>query len=101
MTQPARVTVTLPAALIDGIAQYASNRSAFVAEAVARELERLRREDLLRSLCAPHPDAAEFVDLGLDDWMGTMSSDAEDLVDPAGGRSVQWAEGRGWREEER
>ena len=27
--------------------------------------------------------------------------DAEDLVDPAGGRGVHWAEGRGWREEER
>ena len=45
-----RVTVTIPAQLVDDIDRFERNRSRFIVEAVERELVRRRRDGLLRSL---------------------------------------------------
>ena len=45
-----RVTVTLPMDLVRGIARREKNQSKFVADAVCRELDRRRREELRRYL---------------------------------------------------
>ncbi len=42
----ARVTITLPAGLVEDIDRMERNRSSFVLEAVRRELQRRRREQL-------------------------------------------------------
>ena len=59
----ARVTVTLPADLVEDIDRAERNRSAFVLEAVRRELRRRRREQLRRSLDAPHPETRKMVEV--------------------------------------
>ena len=51
-----RITITLPADLVERIDQTSSNRSRFIAEAVERELHHRLREALRRSLDAPHKD---------------------------------------------
>jgi metal-responsive CopG/Arc/MetJ family transcriptional regulator len=45
-----RVTVTIPAQLVDDIDRFERNRSRFIVEAVERELVRRRWDGLLRSL---------------------------------------------------
>lgn len=96
-----RVTVTLPAELVESIDRLEKNRSRFIAEAVQHELERRRREGLRRSLEHPHPDAAEFADAGLDEWAASLPEGDEGLVDMAAGRPVRWTPGEGWIEEPR
>jgi len=51
----ARVTVTLPADVVEDIDKLERNRSAFVLDAVRHELQQRRREQLRRSLEQPHP----------------------------------------------
>ena len=99
MATTERVTVTLPAQLVEGIDRYARNRSRFITEAVENELVRRRREGLLRSLASPHPEAAELADTGLADWAVNLPADDEGLVDPNGGKPVRWIEGEGWVED--
>jgi len=94
----ARVTVTLPAALVQRIDRLERNRSRFIAEAVERELDRRRREGLRRSLERPHPEAAELAAAGLDEWVASMPED-QGLVDVTAGQAVRWVEGEGWIEE--
>ena len=48
-----RVTVSLPDELIKDIDRWEKNRSKFVAEAIRRELDCRRREELRRSLQNP------------------------------------------------
>ncbi|HYX20505.1 MAG TPA: hypothetical protein VFA98_06625 [Thermoanaerobaculia bacterium] len=95
----ARVTVTLPPELVAEIDRRERNRSRFVLDAVRREVERRRREELRRSLASPHPETSMLVDGGLDDW-GTRESWREDagLLDSEASRPVRWVEGRGWVE---
>ncbi len=94
-----RVTVTLPADLVRDIDQLERNRSRFVLEAVRRELERRRREDLHRSLANPHADALELAELGLAAWAQALpEDDVAELLDPQAGRPIQWQPGRGWVE---
>jgi len=50
MATSERVTVTIPAQLVDDIDRFERNRSRFIVEAVERELVRRRRDGLLRSL---------------------------------------------------
>ena|SRR5436309_12011829 len=98
----ARVTVTLPAELIEDIDRVERNRSAFVLEAVRRELRRRRREQLRRSLAAPHPQTREMAEAGFDGWArGLPEEDVDDLVDPRAGRPVRWVFGKGWIEGKR
>lgn len=98
MSATERVTVTLSAELVEGIARFERNRSRFIAEAVAHELARRRRASLLRSVRDPHPETADLVDTGLGDWTADLPDD-EGLVDVAGGTAVRWVEGRGWIKE--
>ena len=98
MATTERVTITLPADLIESIDRFERNRSRFIAVAVEHELERRRREGLLRSLRHPHPETSEVAEAGLIDW-GTSLPEDEDLVDLAGGTPVRWVEGEGWIDE--
>ena len=94
-----RVTVTLPAELVEGIDRFERNRSRFITEAVEHELSRRRREGLLQSLANPHPEAAELAETGLSDWAASLPSGDDGLVDEAAGKPVRWVEGQGWVKE--
>jgi len=94
-----RVTVTLPNDLVRDIDRREKNRSRFIAEAVRRELDRRRREELRRSLENPHPESHEFAELGFDEWArGLPDEDATSLVDSSAGKAVEWVPGSGWVE---
>ena len=100
MSATERVTVTLPGYVVREIERHESNRSRFVLEAVRRELERRRREELHRSLRNPHPETEELAEAGFDDWAGSLpEEDTSGLVDAASGIPVRWVPGEGWREE--
>jgi Arc/MetJ-type ribon-helix-helix transcriptional regulator len=94
-----RVTVTLPAEVVEDIDRRESNRSRFILEAVRRELKRRQRQELNRSLQNPHPETSELADAGFEGWAATLPEEkAYDLVDLRAGRSVRWVPGRGWLE---
>jgi len=95
MAESARVTVTLPADLVEDIDRLERNRSRFIAEAVAHELTRRRQAALLQSLRSPHADTEALVDTGLADWVSDLPAD-EGLVDVDAGIPVRWVEGKGW-----
>jgi len=99
MATSERVTVTLPAELLEDIDRVERNRSRFIATAVRNELLRRRREDLLQSLGNPHPEAAELAEIGLADWAASLPIEDEGLLRPASGTAVRWIEGQGWIEE--
>ena len=63
-----RVTVTLPEEMVQEIDDREGNRSRFVQKAVARELERLRQEQLQRSLDNPHADTEGVAESGFREW---------------------------------
>jgi Arc/MetJ-type ribon-helix-helix transcriptional regulator len=95
-----RVTVTLPDDLIREIDRREKNRSKFVAEAVRRELERRRRDELQRSLQNPHSEGADLAEQGLEEWFrGLPGEDAASLVDSRAGKVVRWVTGEGWVED--
>jgi hypothetical protein len=96
----ARITISLPAQLLEGIDRFERNRSRFIGAAVAHELERRRREGLLRSLANPHPETSEIAKARLSDW-GASHPEDEELVDLAQGLAVSWVEGKGWLSDER
>lgn len=96
-----RVTVTLPSELVEEIDRLEQNRSRFVLEGVRREVQRRRREQLLRSLAAPHPESLEWAAEGLEAWSRELpEEEPSGLVDPAAGRAVRWDEDKGWVEVE-
>lgn len=99
MAMTERVTVTLPAGVVESIDRFERNRSRFIAEAVEHELVRRRRDGLLRSLESPHPEAAELAEAGLADWGASLPADDGGLVDVHAGKPVRWVEGQGWVEE--
>jgi len=90
-----RVTVTLRAELLEQIDRVERNRSRFIAQAVEHELDRRRREALLLSIAAPHPESVELADAPLGDWVSDLPAD-EELVDRTGGTAVRWVDGEGW-----
>jgi post-segregation antitoxin (ccd killing protein) len=90
-----RVTVTLPAELVQGIDRLERNRSRFIAEAVERELARRRHEALLSSVDHPHTETAELAESGLGDWTSDLPDD-DGLLDLTEGTAVRWVEGQGW-----
>jgi len=96
-----RVTVTLPADLVENIDRLERNRSRFIKGAVEHELARRRHDALLRSLEQPHPEAAELAEAGLDEWAESLPEEDEGLVDMSAGRPVRWVEGEGWVEDPR
>ena len=99
MATTERVTVTLPVDLVRDIDRVEQNRSKFIADAVRHELVRRRREQLRRSLAAPHPETAEFADDGMTEWAKSLpAEDAVGLVDVSKGKPVRWTPGEGWIE---
>lgn len=101
MSPTKRVTVTLPADLVDEIDRLETNRSRFVAEGVRREIERRRRESLRESLRSPHADCAEIAEEGLDAWAEGLSDEtSSDLIDDSRGIAVRWVAGEGWRSDD-
>ena len=99
MATTERVTVTLPIELLKGIDRVERNRSRFLKVAVEHELERRRREGLLRSLARPHPEIADLADAGLAEWSATLPPEDAGLLDERAGTRVRWIEGQGWVEE--
>lgn len=99
MSTAERVTVTLAAELVRGIDRFERNRSRFIAEAVEHELVRRRRNELMRSLSNPHPEAAELADAGVAEWGASLPSGDDDLVDASAGKPVRWVEEQGWIED--
>ena len=97
MATTARVTITLPADLVESIDRFERNRSRFITIAVEHELERRRREGLNRSLKNPHPETTEVAEAGLADWGSSLPED-EGLVDLGKGTPIRWVEGKGWIE---
>jgi post-segregation antitoxin (ccd killing protein) len=93
-----RVTVTLPADLVERIDQLERNRSRFIAAAVEHELTQRRRDALLRSVQNPHPETTELADVDLSNWVSDLPTD-ETLVDASAGTPVRWIEGQGWTKE--
>lgn len=99
MVTTERVTVTLPADLVRDIDRLERNRSRFILEAVRRELQRRRREELERSLRHPHPDSAHLAEAGFDEWAQSLpAEDALGLVDASAGTPVRWIPEEGWVE---
>ncbi|MFA5806932.1 MAG: hypothetical protein WC978_01020 [bacterium] len=92
-----RVTVTLPAEILSDIDNAEKNRSAFILDAVRRELSRRRRMNLRKSLRNPHVESRGNAEAGFDAWAGSLpEEDVSDLVDPATLAPVRWIEGKGW-----
>lgn len=94
-----RVTVTLPDHLVRDIDRREKNRSKFVTEAVRRELERQRHEELRRSLESPHPESSDLTAQGLEEWSRSLpEEDTESLLESGAGKAVRWVPGQGWME---
>ena len=96
----ARVTVTLPDVVVKEIDRHERNRSRFVLEAVEKELEHRRHQELLASLSSPHPQSGEIAERGLDEWADWGTDGDEELLDPKDGRSVRWSPDHGWTEDD-
>jgi len=93
-----RVTVTLPAEILSDIDSAESNRSAFILEAVRRELSRRRRLHLRESLRNPHEESRRHAEAGFDAWAELLpEEESSDLVDPATLAPVRWIDGKGWK----
>lgn len=91
-----RITVTLPADVVDDIDRRERNRSRFILEAVERELENRRRQELLASIENPHPQSGEIAEEGVDEWGEWGDAEDEDLLDAEAGSPVRWSPGKGW-----
>ena len=91
-----RITITLPGELVARIDRVERNRSRFIAEAVERELHRRLREELRRSLDAPHPESLDVAEEGLAAYRDALPTEPTDLVDAAEGVRVAWRDGEGW-----
>jgi hypothetical protein len=93
-----RVSVILPDDLVREIDRREKDRTKFVAEAVRRELDRRRRDELHRSL--ESRDTVNMAEEGFEEWSrGLPVEEAESLVDPAAGTPVRWIPGEGWAED--
>ena len=94
-----RVTVTLPAELVQEIDRHERNRSKFVLRSVQSELDRRRREELRRSLRKPHVESHALAKAGEHEWLTALPDGDGDLVDLAEGQAVRWIPGEGWVEQ--
>jgi len=99
MPNTERVTVSLPKEIVRDIDHLERNRSRFILEAVRRELERRRREELRRSIRRPHSDADRVAETGFDAWARSLpDEDPQDLLELDSGTPVRWVSGEGWQE---
>ena len=87
MARSERVTVTLPAEMLDRIDRLERNRSRFIADAVKRELVRRRGERLALSLQSPHAESNLVAEEGLTQWAQNLPPEDGDLVDTDSGAS--------------
>ncbi len=99
MRMNTRVTVTMPEEVVRDIDRRERNRSKFILQAVENELERRRKEELRRSLRAPHLESEPMAAAGTADWMGKLPEGDEDLLDRKDGESIRWVPGKGWIKE--
>jgi hypothetical protein len=101
MSTTERVIVILPAELVRDIDRLEKDRSKFLQEAAQHELERRRRAALEQLLRNPHPELAELIEAGFQDWASALpEEDAAGLVDIQAGKDVRWVPGKGWTEVE-
>lgn len=91
-----RVTVTLPEEIVRDIDIRERNRSKFILRAVKNELEQRRREELRRSLQAPHSDSEYIAQEGIDEWMSRLPEGDDDMVSVENSTIVRWIPGKGW-----
>jgi Arc/MetJ-type ribon-helix-helix transcriptional regulator len=92
-----RVTVTLPANVLEDIDRIEPNRSRFVLEAVRHDLQRRRKEELRRSLRSAHSESGRLAEEGFPEWAKSLpDEETSDLVDPRSGTPVRWIPGEGW-----
>lgn len=101
MATSERITVTLPADVIERIDRLVKNRSRFVALAIEHELSRLRRAELLRSIGEPHEESLELAESGLEEWSEQRSAADETLLNESMGSPIRWVPGKGWTGGER
>lgn len=92
-----RVTITLPEELVQEIDERERNRSRFVQRAVARELDRLRQEELRRSLDNPHTDSEAVAESGFSEWADLADAGDQELLDASAGQEIRWSDD-GWIE---
>ena len=97
----ARITVTLPPELVAEIDRRERNRSRFVLDAVRREVQRRRRDELRRSLERPHSESGQLAEAGLTEWGARAKESDSELLDLSAGKSIRWVEGRGWADSRR
>lgn len=93
-----RVTITLPQEMVQEIDGRERNRSRFVQQAVARELERLRQQELQRSLDNPHADSEAVAESGFSEWADLAVAGDQELLDTSAGSEIRWDADRGWIE---
>src|SRR5438067_8754732 len=92
-----RITVTLPSEVVRDIDRLEKNRSKFVQEAVRRELDLRRREDLRRSLRNSQPESGSLLEEGFSEWVDRLPEEAVgELLDLKAGKRVRWMAGAGW-----
>ena len=94
-----RVTVTLPSELLVDIDKEDENRSRFILEAIRRELEWRKLQQLHLSLESPHPETSEWEKLGVENYARSLPPQADDLVLPGAGQAIRWIPGEGWVKE--
>jgi hypothetical protein len=93
----ARITVTLPAEVVDAIDRLEKNRSRFVLEGVRRELVWRRREAFRESLANAHAESVELAEEGLTVWSeGHPGDEGSGLVNSDAGTPIRWTRDRGW-----
>ena len=91
-----RITVTLPREIVRDIDLRERNRSKFVLNAVQNELEQRRREELRRSLKAPHPESESVAKEDMAEWMSRLPEGDDEIVDVDNSTAVRWIPGKGW-----
>jgi len=97
-TNVERVTVSLPADLLLELDRRSKNRSAFVQEAVLREIGRRVRLELLDSGRNPHPETLAYAGESLDEWATMLpKEDTTKMYDPKKVTPLRWIEGKGWK----
>jgi hypothetical protein len=96
-----RISVLLPAELLEDLDRIARNRDRFISDAIRHEIGRRAHEALRDSLRTPHPDLATAAEEDLHEWNASLpDEDASSLVDLDSGTAVRWRPGEGWAEDE-
>lgn len=95
----ARLTITMPATVVEEIDRRVNNRSSFITAAVKAELARRRARELQMSLHSPHPECEKISDMGVAAWAESLPADDwSDLVQSGRGKPVSWKAGQGWQD---